>query len=282
MVYLNGTSRDLIKAAANAPYLEREEEKQIALAWQEGKDRAALEKLVWAHLRLAIAIAVRFRHYGLPVADLVQEGNVGLMQAANRFDATRNVRFSTYATWWIKAAMQDYILRNWSIVRGGTSSSQKMLFFKLRRLRAKLERQGNELSRDVIRSIAKATGSALGEAEVMYVRLSGPDISLDKEIMAGTESATRMDLLVDGNPLPDEIVEKTVDDDRRTRTLQEALAVLDPRELRIVREHQLSDPIVTLESLGMAFGISKERVRQIEVRALVKLRCQLVRSGVMS
>src|SRR4051795_688133 len=146
MAQVNGVRRQFVKAAMAAPFLERGEEHALAVRWKENRDEAALHQLTAAHMRLVIALAARFRHYGLPMADLIQEGHVGLLEAAARFEPEREVRFSTYATWWIRASIQDYILRNWSIVRGGTSSAQKALFFNLRRLRAKLSRDNNNLT----------------------------------------------------------------------------------------------------------------------------------------
>src|SRR6516165_385147 len=143
MAQLAGVGRQLVTAAMTAPFLGREEERALAARWRDERDERALHELARAHMRLVIALAVRFRHYGLPVADLIQEGHVGLLEAAARFEPEREVRFSTYATWWIRASMQDYILRNWSIVRAGTSSTQKALFFNLRRLRAKLAQDGS-------------------------------------------------------------------------------------------------------------------------------------------
>jgi RNA polymerase sigma-32 factor len=275
---LPGVSRQLVKAAMEAPFLERAEEKALAVAWKEHGDRAALHKMTSAHMRLVIALAARFRHYGLPLADLVQEGHVGLLEAAARFAPERDVRFSTYATWWIRASIQDYVLRNWSIVRGGTSSAQKSLFFNLRRLRARLARdpQGGG---DVIQTIASALGVRRADVELMNSRLAGADVSLNAQLHeAGVPGAAeRMDFLVDNRPLPDEVVEETLDANRRSRWLADALAVLSERELRIVRERRLNEEVVTLESLGDRLGISKERVRQIEGRALGKLRRALAR-----
>jgi len=278
MAYLPGVARQLVKAAMEAPFLERAEEKALAVAWKEHGDRAALHKMTSAHMRLVIALAARFRHYGLPLADLVQEGHVGLLEAAARFAPERDVRFSTYATWWIRASIQDYVLRNWSIVRGGTSSAQKSLFFNLRRLRARLARdpQGGG---DVIQTIASALGVRRADVELMNSRLAGADVSLNAQLHeAGVPGAAeRMDFLVDNRPLPDEVVEETLDANRRSRWLADALAVLSERELRIVRERRLNEEVVTLESLGDRLGISKERVRQIEGRALGKLRRALAR-----
>jgi RNA polymerase sigma-32 factor len=275
MAYLPGLGRELMKAAATAPFLEREEEKTLAVAWREKGDQLALHKLTAAHMRLVIAIAAKFRHYGLPIADLVQEGHVGLLEAAARFAPERDVRFSTYATWWIRASIQDYVLRNWSIVRGGTSSTQKSLFFNLRRLRARLAQEPGAFStNDAYESIARTLGVSRADVETMDSRLSGSDVSLNVQLGddESSGSAQRMDFLVDDQPLPDEAVEQSLDTDRRARWLKDALAILSERELRIVRERRLTENLVTLETLGDKLGISKERVRQIESRALSKLR----------
>lgn len=280
MAYLPGLGRELVKAAANAPFLEREEEKLLAIAWRDHGDRHALHKLTSAHMRLVIAIAAKFRHYGLALSDLVQEGHIGLLEAAARFAPERDVRFSTYATWWIRASIQDYVLRNWSIVRGGTSSSQKALFFNLRRLRARLARDpGTSSASDAHEAISKALGVSRADVETMDARLSGSDVSLNAQLVDddASGSAQRMDFLVDDKPLPDEVVENSLDSDRRAQWLRDALAVLSERELRIVRERRLAEETVTLEMLGDRLGISKERVRQIENRALNKLRRELSR-----
>jgi RNA polymerase sigma-32 factor len=248
--------------------------------WREERDQAALDRLASAHMRLVVAIAARFRNFGLPMGDLIQEGHVGLLEAAARFEPDREVRFSTYATWWIRASIQDYILRNWSIVRGGTSSSQKSLFFNLRRLRARLAQSSDQRPRRaVFAEIAEALGVSVGDVEVMDSRLSAPDTSLNAPLHeTDTDNASnRQDFLVDGAPLPDETVGDEVDRERRTIWLRSALTVLNERELRIVRERRLRDEGATLEELGESLGISKERVRQIENRALEKLREALLR-----
>jgi RNA polymerase sigma-32 factor len=276
MGYSLELSRDLVKAAKDAPYLERGEEKRLTIAWSEHADSAALHVVVKAHMRLVIALATRFRHYGLSIADLVQEGNVGLLQAAARFDPSREVRFSTYATWWIRASIQDYVLRNWSIVRGGTSSGQKKLFFNLRRLSAKLTREPRLLAADAFDAIAMVTGVNRADVELMSSRLSGFDLSLNAPIIDDNgASSERIDFLVDEGPLPDDIVEEAIDTDRRSLWLRDALAILDERESRIVRERRLNENVVTLETMGRRLGISKERVRQIEARALGKMRLAL-------
>jgi RNA polymerase sigma-32 factor len=279
MAQLIGVGQHLIKAAMRAPFLERDDEHDLAVRWKDDHDEHALHELAEAHMRLVIALAVKFRHYGLPVADLIQEGHVGLLEAAARFDPEREVRFSTYATWWIRASMQDYILRNWSIVRGGTSSTQKALFFNLRRLRAKLSTGGEPRSNAILYGeIAKALGVKRSDVELMDTRLSGPDVSLNAPISdndASSAPSDRMDFLVDGQPLPDETVGGEIDTTRRVEWLKDAMTKLSDRECNILRERRLSEDAVTLEALGSQLGISKERVRQIESRAMDKLRAAL-------
>ncbi len=274
MAQLPGVRRQFVQAAMIAPFLEREEEHDLAVRWRENGDQSALDQIAASHMRLVIALATRFRHYGLPVADIIQEGHVGLLEAAARFDPSRDVRFSTYATWWIRASIQDYILRNWSIVRGGTSSTQKALFFNLRRLRAQLSRNGQENQARVFDQIGKAVGASSADVEMMNARFAGPDISLNGPAHGNdsSDSAERGDFLIDDRPLPDETVGADIDSERRNMKLHDALGLLSERELRIVRERRLREEAATLESLGTELGISKERVRQIETRALEKLR----------
>jgi RNA polymerase sigma-32 factor len=279
MADMTGVQRSFVKAAMNAPFLERDQERSLAVLWKDGRDENALHQLASAHMRLVIAIAARFRHYGLPMADLIQEGHVGLLEAAARFEPDREVRFSTYATWWIRASIQDYILRNWSIVRGGTSSAQKALFFNLRRLRARLTRNGDErVSDKVHQDIATALGVSKADVATMDARLSGPDLSLNAPLIDDDSGsgAQRMDFIPDTAPLQDEVVGDGIDSDRRVKWLRAAFAVLSDREMRILRERRLNEEQATLEALGDRLGISKERVRQIENRALEKLKRALL------
>ncbi len=271
----------MIRAAMAAPYLQREEEYELAIRWKEHRDQDALHKITSAHMRLVISMASKFRHFGLAMSDLVQEGHVGLLEAAARFEPEREVRFSTYATWWIRASIQDYILRNWSIVRGGTSSAQKALFFNLRRLRARLSQGSESLSGTAMyREIATALKVSESDVALMDSRLSGPDSSLNAPLMEDESgSADRQDFLVAGDPLPDELVSTSIDDARRVHWLNDALDVLSERELKIIRERRLQDDGATLEALGSKLGISKERVRQIETRALEKLRAALLQTN---
>lgn len=263
----------MIRAAIAAPYLQRDEEHELALRWAEQRDQQALHKLAAAHMRLVISVAARFRRYGLSMADLVQEGHVGLLEAAARFDPHREVRFSTYATWWIRASVQDFILRNWSIVRGGTSSNQKSLFFNLRRLRATISRTGEpRSSHELYTELSQAIGVSVADVARMDSRLSGPDTSLNMTLSDDETGSERMDFLKDDGPLPDETVESVIDAERRSAWLAKALEVLNDREKRIIASRRLAEQGATLEQLGGELGISKERVRQIENRALEKLR----------
>ncbi len=272
--------RQLVRKAMNAPYLTRDEEHDLAVRWRDNKEQDALDRLSLAHMRLVIAVASRFRNFGLPMSDLIQEGHIGLLEAADRFEPEREVRFSTYATWWIRASIQDYILRNWSIVRGGTSSTQKALFFNLRRLRAQISKGHSDLTdTEIHEQIATSIGVKRSDVETMNARLSAPDTSLNAPVMDNEGSGSdRQDFLVSDAPLPDAIVTEHIDTERKSSWLKSALDVLSERELRIVRARRLSENGATLESLGQALGISKERVRQIENRALEKLRDALVKS----
>jgi RNA polymerase sigma-32 factor len=270
----------MVRAAMKAPYLARDEEHELAVRWKERRDQEALHRLTSAHMRLVIAIAARFRHFGLSMSDLIQEGHVGLLEAAARFEPEREVRFSTYATWWIRASIQDYILRNWSIVRGGTSSAQKALFFNLRRLRARLSKGAEPMNEPrLYEQIAQAIGVSRDDVALMDSRLSGPDLSLNAPVIESDgSSADRQDFIVCNEPLQDETVGNDIDRERRTVWLNRALGALNERELRIVSERRLTEDGATLESLGQKLGISKERVRQIESRALEKLKIELVRT----
>lgn len=270
----NDIERKMIRAAMNAPYLQRADERALADRWRDENDDAALESLTAAHMRLVVAMAARYRRYGLPFADLIQEGHIGLLEAAARFEPARNIRFSTYASWWIRAAIQDFVLRNWSIVRGGASSTQKALFFNLRRVRARLARMhGDESAHKLAIRVAREIGVAVRDVETMDARLSGGDVQLDAPTFSGDgEGRSRADNLVDPAPRPDEIVAARMDEERRRAELYRALRCLNERELRIVSERRLRDDGATLEALGGKLGISKERVRQIEARALDKLR----------
>ncbi len=269
--------RRFINESMNAPLLSREHELALARRWREQKDEKALHELVGAYVRLVVSMAHRFRNYGLPMNDLVQEGMVGLMQAAARFEPEREVRFSTYAAWWIRSAMQDYILRNWSVVRTGTTAAQKSLFFNLRRLRAQIDGGTSaRLSEEGKARIAEALDVNIGDVEAMEGRLSGSDQSLNATLTSDGED-TWQDFLADSGPTPDEIVEESIDTRTRGEWLKSSIAELNEREQIIIRERRLREDGRTLEELGRRFGISKERVRQIEARALQKLKISLLK-----
>ena len=266
-----------IRASMREPLLSRELEFELAQRWRERKDTAALHALVKAYTRLVISAAGKFRQYGLPIGDLVQEGNVGLMQAAARFEPDRDVRFSTYAAWWIRASMQDYVLRNWSIVRTGTTAAQKTLFFNLRRLRSKIERETGQVLDDTGRlRIASELKVDIDDVQEMEQRLSMNDQSLNLSLSPDGEQDWQT-LLPDTRPDPEETVMMIHDTRTRHRWLGLALDELSPRERRIIAERRLRDCGATLEELGTRLGISKERVRQLETRALTKLRDFLTR-----
>ena len=264
----------IASAAMAAPYLSREQETELATRWRVKDDSDARDDIAMAHLRLVVSMAGKFRGFGLPKSDLVQEGYVGLLEAAARFDHQRGVRFSTYASWWVRASMQDYVLRNWSIVRGGTSSTQKALFFKLRRLRAKIAARDRSMSSQAIyEEIAASLGVSVSDVQVMDARLSGNDASLQAPVgNDGEEGAERIDLLVCDAPLPEEQVSGIIDGERLHLRLKRALTKLTARENRVIRARKLADDSATLAELGAELGNSKERVRQIETRALEKLK----------
>jgi RNA polymerase sigma-32 factor len=267
--------RRFVKTAMAAPMLEAKHEHNLARRWREDNDGEALHELTTAYMRLVVSMASKFRNYGLPMGDLVQEGNVGLMQAAARFEPEREVRFSTYASWWIRSSIQDYILRNWSIVRTGTTAAQKSLFFNLRRLRAVLNDVGGQgLSPESRAFIAKELAVDEREVDAMASRLSAGDRSLNAPLVDAGEGEWQ-DFLQDEADLPETVVMNRHDDAARSNLLQEALSGLSAREMDIIRHRRLIEEPETLETLGKKLGISKERVRQIEHHALKKLKTAL-------
>lgn len=267
-----------IRNAMKQPLLARDHELDLARRWRDQGDERALHELVRSYTRLVVATASRFRHYGIPMGDLVQEGNVGLMQAAGRFEPERDVRFSTYAAWWIRSAMQDHILRNWSIVRTGTTAAQKSLFFNLRRLRAKIadNPSSEHLSDDARQQIARELDIDAHEVETMEMRLAACDQSLNATVSVDGEGEWQ-DFLTDSRPNPEDVVIGMRDGRMRSKWLAEALGELNPRERQIIAERRLRDEGATLEELGRALGVSKERVRQLENRAMNKLRASMMK-----
>lgn len=266
-----------IRQAMDEPLLEREHELKLARKWKKRRDEKALHELVRSYTRLVVAIAAKFKNYGLPMGDLIQEGNIGLMEAAARFEPALENRFSTYATWWIKAQIQDYVLRNWSIVRTGTTASQKSLFFNLRRLRAKIAGQSarDYLDADAVDQIATELGVDRKEVLQMEARMNGGDQSLNAPIGIEGEHEWQ-DLLADNTPNPEDVVMGMKDNATRSKWLNEALGELSDRERTIIEERRMNDEVVTLEDLGKQLGISKERVRQLEQRAMDKLKSSIL------
>ncbi len=270
--YPDRGDRRYISAVMDMPLLEREHEANLARRWREDGDERALGELTAAHIRLVVRIASRFHGYGLPVGDLIQEGNVGLLEAANRFDVERKVRFSTYATWWILAAIQEYVVRNASIVRVGTTPAQKSLFFNLRRLRARLADNARAIMSDEERDrIARELGVPTAAVERMETHLSHPDRSLNASI-SGEYGDELQDFLADNGPTPEEIVGERHDFAARAAWLREAIEKLTPREQQVIARRFLGEGKSTLAEIGDSFGVTKERIRQIEGKALAKLK----------
>lgn len=274
------TPNPLPRQAMKAELLDAETELALAYAWRDHQDVQALHRLITAYMRLAISMASKFRRYGAPMNDLIQEAGLGLMKAAEKFDPDRGVRFSTYAVWWIKASIQDYVMRNWSMVRTGSTSAQKSLFFNMRRVQAQLERQasseGVELDRHKLHQmIAEEIGVPLRDVEMMDGRLSGADFSLNAVQSADEDGREWIDALEDDSEQAAELVEADHDTKQLREWLVCALNGLNERERFIVRERKLREEPRTLESLGTELGLSKERVRQLEAAAFQKMRKSL-------
>ncbi|MEY4870673.1 MAG: hypothetical protein RLZZ563_3 [Pseudomonadota bacterium] len=274
------TDQTMSRQAMKAELLDAETELRLAYAWRDQRDEQALHRLITAYMRLAISMASKFRRYGAPMNDLIQEASLGLMKAADKFDPDRGVRFSTYAVWWIKASIQDYVMRNWSMVRTGSTSSQKALFFNLRRVQAKLEREaaqrGEVLDQFQLRQlVATEVGVPLADVEMMEGRLSGSDFSLNAAQSSDEDGREWIDALEDDSIQAAEAVEGSHDADHLRTWLVRAMQALNPRERYIVAERKLKDEARTLESLGEELGLSKERVRQLEAAAFAKMRRNL-------
>ena len=268
------------RRAMRAEMLDAETERALALAWRDQRDEAALHRLITAYMRLAISMAAKFRRYGAPMNDLVQEASLGLMKAADKFDPDRGVRFSTYAIWWIRASVQEHVMRNWSMVRTGSTSAQKSLFFNLRRVQARLEREAaarGELpdAHQMRQIIATEIGVSMSDVEMMTGRLARGDYSLDATQSREDEGRAWVDTLVDTAPIADETVARSKDMETLRGWLVDAMQGLSERERLIVRERKLREVPRTLESLGQELGLSKERIRQLEAGAFVKMRAAL-------
>ena len=253
------------------PMLDAEEEYMLAKRWREHEDVEAAHKLVTSHLRLVAKIAMGYRGYGLPMNEIISEGNVGLMQAVKRFDPDKGFRLATYAMWWIRAAIQEYILHSWSLVKLGTTAAQKKLFFNLRRLKSQMQAiEGGDLSPEMVKQIADTLEVTEQEVIEMNRRLEGPDHSLNAALRTDSESEWQ-DWLVDERAGQESELAEADELEHRKALLAEAMKVLNERERHILTERRLKEEPTTLEELSAQYGISRERVRQIEVRAFEKL-----------
>ncbi|MEM7441402.1 MAG: RNA polymerase factor sigma-32 [Pseudomonadota bacterium] len=276
-------AKDFRRQAMRAELLDAETETRLARAWRDDRDEQALHRLITAYMRLAISMASKFRRYGASTQDLIQEAGVGLMKAADKFDPDRGVRFSTYAQWWIKAAIQDYVMRNWSMVRTGSTSSQKALFFNLKRVQATLEREASARGEDLdahqlSEKIANEIGVPMRDVEMMQGRLSGSDFSLNAQQSTDEEGREWQDALADEGPQAEEIVTREYDLGQLRNWLNEAMSDLNDRERYILSQRLLIDEPRTLGSIGDELGLSKERIRQVEAAALGKLKKLLERN----
>ncbi len=266
----NGLTRYL-EEIRRFPMLEPQDEFILAKRWREHGDRDAAHKLVTSHLRLVAKIAMGYRGYGLPISEVISEGNVGLMQAVKRFEPDKGFRLATYAMWWIKAAIQEYILRSWSLVKMGTTANQKKLFFNLRKAKSKISAlEEGDLRPDQVKLIAKRLGVTEQDVIDMNRRLGG-DVSLNAPIREDGDSGEWQDWLVDDVSDQEDRLVADQESDNRKKALGEALTVLNDRERRIFEARRLADDPITLEDLAAEFGVSRERVRQIEVRAFEKV-----------
>jgi RNA polymerase sigma-32 factor len=260
------------------PILEYQKEYMLAKRYREHDDSKAAHQLVTSHLRLVAKIAMGYRGYGLPIGEVVSEGNVGLMQAVKRFEPDRGFRLATYAMWWIKASIQEYILRSWSLVKMGTTANQKKLFFNLRKAKSQIQALGEgDLRPDQVKIIATKLGVEEREVIEMNRRLGG-DSSLNAPLRQDEDSGDWQDFLVDNGATPDVLVEDGEEKDNRSLALSRALGALNPRERRIIEARKLVDAPITLEELSTEFNVSRERVRQIEVRAFEKLQSAVVKN----
>jgi RNA polymerase sigma-32 factor len=253
------------------PMLEKQQEFMLAKRWQEHEDTDAAEQMVTSHLRLVAKIAMGYRGYGLPMAEVISEGNVGLMQAVKKFDPDKGFRLATYAMWWIRAAIQEYILRSWSLVKLGTTAAQKKLFFNLRRIKGEINAlESGDLNPDQVKEIAERLNVSEKDVLSMNGRMSGSDASLNAPM--GQEGDMEwQDWLTDDDPGQAESYANRQEFDSRMTLLQEAMADLSEREQHILQERRLTDEPKTLEELSEVYNVSRERIRQIEVRAFEKI-----------
>ena len=270
--FIDNDSKSFVKKAMSLPLLEEKHELNLANKWKDKNDENALHELIQAHMRLVVSYAVKYKNYGLSLNDLIQEGNIGLMKAAQKFEPDKGFRFSTYASWWIRASIQDFLLKHWSIVRIATTSKQKSLFFSLRRLKQKIN--GNEngnIDFNTAKNIASDLNISTSAVVNMDSRITQNDSSLNKKISEDGEDEF-LSLLEDENARPDNIIFAKDEIDHKKTMVNSAIDSLDDRETQIINERHLSEDPKTLEYLGKKLKISKERVRQIEKNAMNKMK----------
>lgn len=261
------------------PILTAEQEFSYAKRWKDEGDIEAAHHLVTAHLRLVVKVAASYKGYGLPLNDLISEGNIGILQAVQRFDADKGFRFSTYAIWWVKAAIQEYVLHSWSLVKIGTTAIQKKLFFNLRRIKGQIKAFGDsDLNPEQLQTISKTLNVSEIEVQNMNRRLSGQDHSLNTPIGHGEDHNEWQSMLVDETANQEETYAKTQEFSDRKTLLEQAMGALKPRERSILVERRLKDKPATLEELAQIHNISRERIRQIETRAFEKLQQIIMRA----
>ena len=270
--FIDNDSKSFVRKAMSLPLLEESHELDLANKWKDKHDEAALHELIQAHMRLVVSYAIKYKNYGLSMGDLIQEGNIGLMKAAQKFEPNRGFRFSTYASWWIRASIQDFLLKHWSIVRIATTSKQKSLFFSLRRLKQKINGTDNgNIDFNTAENIASDLNISTSAVVNMDSRITQNDSSLNKKISDDGEEEF-LSLLEDEDARPDEIIFAKDEINQKKKMVSEAIGSLDERETQIINERHLSEDPKTLEYLGKKLKISKERVRQIEKNAMNKMK----------
>ena len=270
--FIDNDSKSFVKKAMSLPLLEEDHELDLAYKWKDNKDEKALHELIQAHMRLVVSYAIKYKNYGLSMGDLIQEGNIGLMKAAQKFEPNRGFRFSTYASWWIRASIQDFLLKHWSIVRIATTSKQKSLFFSLRRLKQKINgTDSGNIDYNTAENIASDLNISTSAVVNMDSRITQNDSSLNKKISEDGEDEF-LSLLEDEDARPDEIIFAKDELNQKKDMVSQAISSLDERETQIINERHLSENPKTLEYLGEKLKISKERVRQIEKNAMNKMK----------
>jgi len=263
-----------IRSAMRREILDAQTEHDLAARWRDHRDEVALHRLINAYGRLAVSVAARFRRYGLPLDDLIQQGNLGLMRAAEKYDPDNGARFSTYAAWWIRASMQEYVMRNWSVVRTATNATQKKLFFHLRKTLAKLD-DGEVRTENLSASVARELQLPEAQVQIMLGRMSGQDLSLNTPQGDSEDGREWQDTLEDDSMPTEDAVLSDLETRRRRKALHAAIDTLPAREQQIIAARHLADSPRTLAEIGVDLGISKERVRQLEERALARLTAQM-------